>query len=53
MDGDEEITCDGCLLEDCTAGYYKCKHCKSDFCPECYNNAIVERSEIAASDIAG
>ena len=51
MDGDEEIICDVCSSEDCTAGYYNCSFCKLDFCLECYNKAIVEESEIAASEI--
>ena len=51
MDGDEEITCDVCHLEDCTAGYHNCKRCEPDFCLECYNKVIVDKSDIAASEI--
>jgi hypothetical protein len=51
-EGDEEISCDVCLSEDCTAGYYNCKRCKSDFCLECCNKAIVEKGEIAVSKVA-
>jgi hypothetical protein len=53
MDGDEEIACDVCPSEDCTAGYYNCKCCKSDFCLECYNKALVEKSKITAPKTGG
>ena len=52
MNGDEEIACDVCPSEDCTAGYHNCDLCKWDFCLECYRKALTETSEIAASETA-